>query len=63
MKILSRNGLVIVIAILMLPLTVLAESDSLFPPENYIQSKLQQNDIVFLGTTHKKPEILSFIAN
>ena len=38
-----------------------AASDSLFPPAEYIHSKLQQNDIVFLGTTHKKPEILEFI--
>jgi hypothetical protein len=37
-------------------------SDDLFPPTDYLHSKLQQNDIVFLGTTHKKPEILGFIA-
>ena len=36
--------------------------DNLFPPTDYIHSKLQQNDIVFQGTTHKKPEILEFIA-
>jgi hypothetical protein len=39
-----------------------AAGDNLFPPADYIHSKLQQNDIVFLGTTHKKPEILGFIA-
>ena len=39
-----------------------AGKDELFPPTDYIHSKLQQNDIVFLGTTHKKPEILGFIA-
>jgi len=39
-----------------------AADDVLFPPADYIHSKLQQNDIVFLGTTHKKPEILGFIA-
>jgi len=37
-------------------------SDGLFPPAEYIQTKLQQNDIVFLGTTHKRPKILKFIA-
>ncbi len=41
MKILSRNGLVIVIATLILPLTVLAGSNELFPPADYIHSKLQ----------------------
>jgi uncharacterized iron-regulated protein len=39
-----------------------AAGDVLFPPADYIHSKLQKNDIVFLGTTHKKPEILEFIA-
>ena len=39
-----------------------AAGDNLFPPADYIHSKLQQNDIVFLGTTHKKPAILNFIA-
>jgi len=39
-----------------------AANDELFPPAEYLHSKLQQNDIVFLGTTHKKPEILNFIA-
>ncbi len=62
MKILSRNGLVIVIAILMLPLTVIAGDDRLYPPSDYIHTKLQQNDIVFLGTRHKQPQILTFIA-
>ena len=37
--------------------------DKLFQPTDYLHSKLQQNDIVFLGTTHKKPEILSLIAD
>jgi uncharacterized iron-regulated protein len=37
-------------------------SDNLFPPAEYIQSRLQQNDIVFLGTKHKQPEILRFVA-
>ena len=36
--------------------------DDIFSPAEYIQTKLQQNDIVFLGTTHKKPRILKFIA-
>jgi hypothetical protein len=38
-----------------------AADNELFPPAEYIQSRLQQNDIVFLGTKHKQPEILSFI--
>jgi len=40
-----------------------AAGDNLFPPTDYLHSKLQQNNIVFLGTTHKKPEILRFIAD
>jgi len=45
------------------PLANLATaSDNLFPPTDYIYSKLKQNDIVFLGTIHKKPGILEFIA-
>ena len=40
----------------------ISASDELFPPADYLRSKLQQNDIVFLGTTHKKPEIMGFIA-
>lgn len=39
-----------------------AASDDLFPPADYLRAKLKQNDIVFLGTKHKKPEILRFIA-
>lgn len=54
--------LIITVAILFPP-TISAAGDKLFPPAEYILSKLQQNDIVFLGTTHKKPEILSFIAD
>jgi len=61
-EIMSRNELVIAIATLILPLTVHAGSNDLFPPTDYLHSKLQQNDIVFLGTTHKKPDILGFIA-
>ena len=53
--------LICITAILFLPALSTA-SDNLFPPAEYIHSKLQQNDIVFLGTTHKKPEILKFIA-
>jgi hypothetical protein len=37
-------------------------NDDLFPPAEYIQSKIKQNDIVFLGTTHRKPKSLNFIA-
>ena len=39
-----------------------AGNEELFPPADYLHSKLQQNDIIFLGTTHKKPAILEFIA-
>ncbi|MDX2452515.1 hypothetical protein [Desulfosarcina sp.] len=48
---------------LFLPALSVAATSELFPPADYLHSKLQQNDIVFLGTTHKKPEILSFIAD
>ena len=34
----------------------------LFPPAEYIYAKLLQNDIVFLGTRHKQPDVLAFIA-
>lgn len=54
--------LLITIAILF-PVAISADTgDNLFPLADYLHIKLQQNDIVFLGTTHKKPEILSFIA-
>jgi hypothetical protein len=53
--------LICITAILFLPALSTA-SDNLFPPADYLRSKLQQNDIVFLGTTHKKSEILKFIA-
>ena len=46
-----------------LPALSVAATSELLPPADYLHSKLQQNDIVFLGTTHKKPEILSFIAD
>jgi len=53
----------ICMSVLLMPLALAnASSDKLFPPTDYIQSKLQQHDIVFLGTRHKQPEILSFIA-
>jgi hypothetical protein len=39
-----------------------AASDDLTPPTDYLHAKLQQSDIVFLGTKHKTPEILEFIA-
>ena len=38
-------------------------SYELYTPTEYIQAKLKENDIVFLGTTHKKPRILGFIAS
>jgi len=54
--------LLFITVILFSPAISAAGNDELFPPVDYIRSKLQQNDIVFLGTTHKKPEILEFIA-
>ena len=54
--------LIITVATLIPLATSVTASDNLFPPADYLHSKLQQNDIVFLGTTHKKPEILGFIA-
>ena len=53
--------LICITVILFLPALSTA-SDNLIPPADYIRSKLKQNDIVFLGTTHKKPDILGFIA-
>ena len=52
---------IITVAILFPPAFSATAADNLFPPAGYIHSKLQQNDVVFLGTTHKKPEILGFI--
>ena len=54
--------LIITVAILFPPTISATAGDELFPPADYLHSKLQQNNIVFLGTTHKKPEILGFIA-
>ncbi|MBR9985261.1 MAG: hypothetical protein KFF68_05065 [Desulfosarcina sp.] len=48
------------VAILFPPANSVTAGDSLLPPSDYIHSKLQQNDIVFLGTAYKEPEILSF---
>jgi hypothetical protein len=62
MTISSLIRLLCIAIILFPPAIVTAAGDNLFPPAEYIHSKLQQNDIVFLGTTHKKPEILGFIA-
>ena len=45
---------------LALPIT---SKDNLYQPTGYIKAKLQQNDIVFLGTQHKRPPILRFIAD
>lgn len=55
--------LIITVAILFPPATSANTADNLFPSTDYIHSKLQQNDIVFLGMTHKKPEILRFVAD
>jgi len=53
----------IVLFVMFSPPALSTAGDNLFPPAEYIHSKLQQNDIVFLGTTPKKPEMLSFIAD
>ena len=58
----SRLMMLIITAAILFPLAISTASDNLFPPADYIHSKLKQNDIVFLGTTHKKPVILKFIA-
>ena len=50
-------------ALLMSLSTADASSGILHPPAEYIHAKLQQHDIVFLGTRHKKPPILQFIAD
>jgi len=55
--------LLFTVAILFPPANSVTAGDNLFPPSDYIHSKLQQNDIVILGTTHKEPESLSFIAD
>ena len=55
--------LLFTVAILFPPANSVTAGDNLFPPADYIHSKLQQNDIVILGTTHKEPESLSFIAD
>lgn len=49
-------------AILLSPQISYAVDDELFPPAEYIRTKLKQNDIVFLGTIHRKPKALGFIA-
>jgi uncharacterized iron-regulated protein len=53
---------IIVLLIIISSPSLLIAAEELFPPAEYIQTKLQQNDIVFLGTRHKLPEILAFIA-
>ena len=57
----NQARLICVILVTLSP-ALCAADDKLFPPAEYIQSKLQQSDIVFLGTRHKQPEILAFIA-
>ena len=49
--------------LLMLLAHAMTSNDKLYPPTGYIKTKLQQNDIVFLGTRHKRPPILRFIAD
>ena len=38
-------------------------SDKLHPPMAYLHSKIERTDILFLGTTHRRPEILAFMAD
>ena len=59
-----KHNWLIAIFIILFPsmISAAAGNEELFPPADYLHSKLQQNDIIFLGTTHKKPAILEFIA-
>ena len=57
-----RLSCLLIIAFMIVSPTISNADDELFPPAEYIKAKLQQNDIVFLGTRHKQPEILKFIA-
>jgi len=52
----------LLLAIVMLQPVFAADSDTLQQPTKYLLTKLQQNDIVFLGTRHRRPKILGFIA-
>ncbi|WP_319408818.1 hypothetical protein [uncultured Desulfosarcina sp.] len=61
MKILRLIGFILIVTRFFSPAVSVA-GDDLYDPADYLHYKLQQNDIVFLGTIHKKPEILSFIA-
>jgi hypothetical protein len=45
---------IICITVMLFSLALSAAGYNLFPPADYIHAKLKQNDIVFLGTTHKK---------
>ena len=54
----------VLLSILLMPLAPAhAAHGQLFQPADYIHAKLQQNDIVFLGTRHKRLKILRFIAD
>ncbi len=53
--------LLCIVTIILLTAGSMAKDDT-FPPAKYLSSKLQKNDIVFLGTRHKQPLILKFIA-
>ena len=57
----SRLDLLL-LAIMLFGIPGLSFAQETIPPTNYIHSKLEQNNIVFLGTTHQTPEILGFIA-
>ena len=48
-------------AVLLTPAIAIC-SENLYPPADYIRARLEHNDIVFLGTRHKRPPILDFIA-
>jgi hypothetical protein len=57
-----RLALLIPIATLPILTATGSANDVLIPPIEYIHAKLQQKDILFLGTTHKELKILRFIA-
>lgn len=53
---------ILLLAIAMLQPTFAADSGTLHSPTKYLQTKLQQDDIVFLETTQRKPKIIGFLA-
>lgn len=62
MKRIHKSFQLVVIIILLLTPALSVAGAQLHSPTEYIQSKLQKNDIVFLGTTHRNPQLLRIIA-